>query len=77
MVVIIQVKALEKLVTPKRIPLIILEIGVGIEVILIDSITHAFEVFRTLDIVLKDTPIIKTPESQLVALVESIDNIGE
>jgi hypothetical protein len=50
---------------------------VGIEVTLINNITHGFEVFRTLDIVLKDTPIRKKPESQLVPLVESIDTIGE
>ncbi len=60
-VVIIQVKTLEKPVTPKLIPLIIPKIGVGVEVTLIDSITHASEVFRILDIVLKDTPITKRP----------------
>jgi len=50
---------LEKLVTPKPIPLVILEIGVGIDITLIDNITHASEVFKTLDTVLKDTPIIE------------------
>jgi len=45
-VVNIQIKALEKHVTPRPIPLVILEIGVGVEVTLIDSITHASEVFK-------------------------------
>ncbi len=58
-IVIIQVKTLEKLVTPKLIPLIILEIKVGVEVTLIDSITHTSKFFRILDIILKDTPITK------------------
>jgi len=50
---------LEKLVTPKPIPLVILKIGVGIDITLINNITHAYEVFKTLDTVLKDTPIIE------------------
>jgi hypothetical protein len=50
---------LEKLVTPKPIPLVILEIGIGIDITLISNITHAFEFFKTLDTVLKDTPIIE------------------
>ncbi len=76
-VVSIPVKALEKPVTPKPIPLIILEIGVGVEVTLIDSITHASKVFKTLDTILKDTPITKRLEFQLVPLVESINTINE
>jgi hypothetical protein len=50
---------LEKLVTPKPIPLVILEIGIGIDINLISNITHASEFFKTLDTVLKDTPIIE------------------
>jgi len=76
-VIMIHVKALEKPIASKPIPLIIPKIGVGIEVTLIDSITHAYEVFKTLDIILKDTPITKRLEYQLVPLVESVDTIGE
>jgi hypothetical protein len=68
---------LEKPFTPKPIPLVILKIGVGGEVTLIDNITHAFEVFRTLDIILKDTLVTKRPKSQLVPLAEPIDTTSE
>jgi hypothetical protein len=68
---------LEKIITPKSIPLVILEIGVGIDIILIDNITHAFEVFRTLNTVLMDTPIIEGLRFQLVPLDEPVDTIGE
>ncbi len=44
---------MEKLVTLKPIPLIILEIKVRVEVTLIDIITHAFEVFKTPNIVIE------------------------
>jgi hypothetical protein len=44
---------------------------------LINNITHASEVFKTPDIVLKDTPITKRLESQLFPLGESINTIGE
>ncbi len=52
-VVNIQVEELEELVTPKLVPLTIPEIGVGADVTLIDIVTHAYEVFRTQNIVLK------------------------
>jgi hypothetical protein len=68
---------LEKLVTPKPIPLLIPEIGVGAKVTLIDIVTHAYEVFKTLDMVLKDTPIAKNLRSVLLPLVELVDTIGE
>jgi hypothetical protein len=54
-VVNIQVEELKKSVTFKFVPLTILEIGVGAKVTLIDTITHAYEVFRTPNIVLKYT----------------------
>jgi len=76
-VVSIQVEALEECLTPKPIPLIIPQIIVGVEVTLIFSITHAFEVFRTPNIKLKDTPIIKRVEPQPIFLVESIDTTSE
>ncbi len=56
-----QVEALEKLIIQKLITLIIPNIGIGIEVTLIDNIAHAFEVFKTPNIVLKYIPIIKRP----------------
>ncbi len=52
-VVNIQVEELEELVTPKLVPLTIPEIGVGANVTLIDIVTHAYKVFKTLNIVLK------------------------
>ncbi len=49
------IEELEELVTPKLVPLAIPKIGVGANVTLINTITHAFEVFRTPYMVLKDT----------------------
>ncbi len=72
-----QVEVLEELVTPKPIPLVILEIGVGAKVTLIDNITHAFEVFKILDMILKDTLVAKGQGSQPVPLVELVDTTCE
>jgi hypothetical protein len=72
-----QVKVLEEHVTPKPIPLILLEIGVGVVVTLINSVTHAFEVFRTLDTVLKDTHVIEIPDPQSIHLAKHFDTINE
>ncbi len=55
-------EALEELITPKVIPLVILEIGIGIEVILIDNVTHAFEVFKIPNTIPKDTLAIEKPK---------------
>jgi hypothetical protein len=44
---------------------------------LIDNIIHAFEVLKTLDIVLRDTHIVEGLGSQLVPLVEPIDTTSE
>jgi hypothetical protein len=44
---------------------------------LIDNITHAFEVFKTLDILLKDTLIIERPRLQSVPLAKPIDTTCE
>ncbi len=49
------VDELEIPITPKPISLAMPQIGVGVEVILIDIITHAFEVFKTLEAVPRDT----------------------
>ncbi len=68
---------MEELVTPKPIPLVILEIRVGAKVTLIDNITHAFEVLKILDMILKDTPVAKGQGSQLVPLVEPVDTTCE
>jgi hypothetical protein len=64
---------LEELVTPKLVPLVIPKIGVGVKVTLINIITHASEVFRTLDIVLKDTLVVETPRSKPILLVEPVN----
>jgi hypothetical protein len=50
---------------------------VGAEVTLMNTVTHVFEVFRTPNIVLKDTPIVEKLGLKLVPLVEPIDTIGE
>ncbi len=40
---------------------------------MIDSVTHAFEVFRTLDMVQKDTLVMERPNLQPIHLVGPID----
>ncbi len=72
-----QVKGLKELVTPKPIPLVILEIGVGVKVTLINTITHVYEVFKTLNIVLNNTLVVEKPRSQLVPLAKPIDTTCE
>jgi hypothetical protein len=76
-IVSIQVEELEEFVTPKVVPLTIPKIRVGAEVTLINIITHAFEVFRTPNIVLKDTPIDETLKFEPILLVELVNIIGE
>jgi hypothetical protein len=53
------VEELEEPITPKLVPLAIPNIGVGAKVTLIDTITHAFEVFGTSNIILKDNLLLK------------------
>jgi hypothetical protein len=67
------VEKLEEHVTPKPIPSIIPQIGVGVEINLINTIKHASKVFKILDIVLKDTPVSEKLEFELVPLVEHVD----
>jgi hypothetical protein len=55
------VEGLEELVTLKPVPLIIPKIGVGVKVTLINTITHAFEVFKTPDTISKDTLVVERP----------------
>jgi hypothetical protein len=76
-VVSTHVEGLEEHVTPKLVPLVIPKIGVGVEVTLIDTITHTSEVFRTPNIILKDTPIVERPRSKHVILVELVDTTSE
>ncbi len=76
-VVSIQVEGLEEHVTPKLVPLVIPKIGVGVEVTLIDIIKHTFEVFKTQDTILKDTPIVERPQSKHVPLAKLVDTISE
>jgi hypothetical protein len=68
---------LKEPIIPKPIPLIIPKIEVGVKVTLIDTITHASKVFKTLDILLKDTPIVDKLGSQLVLLTKPLDTIGK
>ncbi len=68
---------MEELIIPKPIPLVILEIGVGVEVTLIDIVTHTFEVFKTLDIILKDTLIDEKLKSQPIILAKLINTTSE
>ncbi len=44
---------------------------------MIDTITHASKVFRTLDIVLKDTYVTEKPWSKPIPLAEPIDTTSE
>jgi hypothetical protein len=76
-VVSIQVEELEEPVTPKLVPLGIPKIRVGVEVTLINIVTHASMVFKTPNIVLKDTPIVDKPRFESIPLTKPIDTIGE
>jgi hypothetical protein len=76
-VVSIHVEGLEEPITPKPIPLVIPKIGVGVKVTLIEIVTHAFEVFRTPNTILKDTFVAKKLGFEHVPLVEPVDTIGE
>ncbi len=44
---------------------------------MIDSVIHAFEIFWTVDIVLKDTLVMETPDLRPIPLCEPIDTTGE
>ncbi len=66
---------MEEPTTPRSIPLVIPKIKIGIKVTLINSITHASEVFSTIDIILKDTLVTEISESQLVFLAELVDDL--
>jgi len=68
---------LEESIIPKPIPLIIPEIVIRVHVIFIDTITHAFEVFKTLDIVLKDTLVVERPRFKPTPILELVSIIGE
>jgi hypothetical protein len=59
----IQVEILGEHVTPKLVPLVLPNIRVGAKVTLINNVTHASKVFRSLDIVLKDTLVMERPDS--------------
>jgi hypothetical protein len=68
---------LEELIAPKLVPLIILKIRIRAEVTMLDFVTHASRVFKTPDIVLKDTHVAERPGAQPVILVEHVDTIRE
>ncbi len=57
--------------------MIIPKIGVGAKVTLTDIIKHAYEFLKTLDIVLKDTPIDERIWFKLVHLVELVNTTCE
>ncbi len=54
---------MEEPVTPKLIPLIILDIGLNTRVTLINNVTHASKVCKTVNTTPTDTPIIEKPKS--------------
>ncbi len=66
---------MEEPISPKLVPLILLENGVGVEVTLIDSVIHAFEIFRTPNTILKDTHVMERPYPQLIPLCELVDDL--
>jgi hypothetical protein len=76
-IVTIHVKGFEKSITPKLVPLVIPKIWVGVKVTLVDTMTHAYKVFKTLDIVLKSTHVVKRPRLELDPLAKLVDTIGE
>ncbi len=68
---------MEELVTPKPIPLVIWEIGVGVEVTLIDIVTHTSEVLKTPNIILKDKHVVEKLKSKPIILVKLVDTTCE
>ncbi len=52
------VEELEEFVIPKPVQVVIPKIGVGVKVTLIDIVTHASKVFRTTNIILKETHVV-------------------
>jgi hypothetical protein len=72
-----RVKGLEEYVTSKHVPEIIPEIGVGAKVILIDIVTHAFEVFRTPYIILKDKHVAEILGFKHVILAQYVNTTSE
>ncbi len=71
------VKGLKEHAIPEPIPLVILEIGVGVKVTLINTITHVSKVFKTLNIVLNNAHVVERPWFQLVPLTKPIDTTNE
>ncbi len=68
---------MEEPIISKPIPLTLPKIGIGTKVTLIDSAIHASKVFRTLDTILKDTPVMERLDLQLIPLSEPIDVTSE
>ncbi len=73
----IQVEESKGRVTFKLIPLAIPHIKIGVQVTLIDIITHAYEVFKTPYTILKDTLVTKRPRLDFVSLVKPAKTIGQ
>jgi hypothetical protein len=73
----IQVEESKGRVTFKLIPLAIPQIKIGVQVTLIDIITHAYEVFKTPYTILKDTLVTKRPRLDFVSLVKPAKTIGQ
>jgi hypothetical protein len=62
----------------KPIPLVVPKIAwVGVEVTLIDTITHDFKVFWTLNIVLKETFVVERSKPKPILLAMPIDTTSE
>jgi len=76
-IVTIHVKRFKKSITPKLVPLIIPKIWVGVEVTLVDTMTHAYKVLKTSDIVPKSTHVAKRPGLEFDPLAKPVDTIGE
>jgi hypothetical protein len=71
----IQVEILKEPIIPKPIPLTLPRIRASVEVTLIDSVIHAFEIFRTPNTILKDTHVMERPYPQLIPLCELVDDL--
>ncbi len=76
-VVSTQVEGLEKHIIPKHGPFNYTIDWGRCKGILIDIVTHAYEVFKTLNIVLKDTSIVERQGSQPVLLAEPVGTTCE
>ncbi len=73
----VKVANLQIPINPKHVPLTIPHIEVGVEVIIINIALHASKVFRTLEVVMKNTFVVNEPQLKPSIIVEFVDVLDE